>query len=277
MAEHKYRLDSTRKFNILVIGAGGSGSAIFLALPYLHQAMQAWGHPGLNVILMDDDKVSPTNCVRQPFARTDIGANKAVTLVNRVNVFWGTQWKAAPIQFTTQIDLREVDMVIGCVDSRASRKTIHQAVTGKLRTRVRYWLDLGNSASHGQFLLGQPANTNGFPDQRKRSKREDRLPTAAEMWPQIIDTTQPEDALPSCSAVEALERQEPFINQTLAMQALAMLTQLLRYGKLNYHGAFFNAKTGQTNPIPVKHVPPPPRRKQCAARNATTSAGSGRK
>jgi len=57
--------------------------------------------------------------------------------------------------------------------------------------------------------------------------------------------------LPSCSAVEALERQEPFINQTLASSALAMLAQLFRYGKLTHHGAFFNAKTGQMSALPV--------------------------
>jgi len=57
--------------------------------------------------------------------------------------------------------------------------------------------------------------------------------------------------LPSCSAVEALDRQEPFINQTLAATALAMLAQLFRYGKLTHHGGFFNAKTGQMSALPV--------------------------
>jgi hypothetical protein len=59
-----------------------------------------------------------------------------------------------------------------------------------------------------------------------------------------------EDPLPSCFAVEALDRQEPFINQTLALNALAM-GQLFRYGKLTYRGAFFNARTGQTSALPV--------------------------
>jgi PRTRC genetic system ThiF family protein len=252
---HKFRLDTSRRLNVLVVGAGGSGSAIFLALPYLHQAMQAWGHHGLSVTLMDADTVSSTNCVRQPFARTDIGQNKATVLVNRVNLFWGTDWKAAPTQFSKDTDLQDVDLLIGCVDSKASRKVIHQAVTGKRGIRVRYWLDLGNSASHGQFLLGQPANTNGFPSKREKNKREDRLLTAAEKWPSIIDTTTPEDTLPSCSAVEALERQMPFINQNLAMQALAMLTELFRYGQIAYHGAFYNAKTGTSSPIAVPATP----------------------
>lgn len=56
---------------------------------------------------------------------------------------------------------------------------------------------------------------------------------------------------PSCSAVEALERQEPFINQTLAASALAMLARLFRYGRLCHHGGFFDAGTGQMTSIPV--------------------------
>jgi hypothetical protein len=66
-----------------------------------------------------------------------------------------------------------------------------------------------------------------------------------------LDERAGEDPLPSCSAVEALDRQEPFINQTLAASALAMLAQLFRYGKLSHHGAFFNAKTGQMSTLPI--------------------------
>ncbi len=60
-----------------------------------------------------------------------------------------------------------------------------------------------------------------------------------------------EDPLPSCSAIEALDRQEPFINQTLATSALAMLARLFRHGRLKHHGAFFNAATGHMSAIPI--------------------------
>lgn len=259
---HTFTLNSDREFRILVIGAGGTGSAIFLALPYLHQAMRAWGHPGLDVTIMDADTVSETNCVRQPFALTDVGQNKAIVLANRVNLFWGTNWDAAPKRFTATEMFdplyahrgRGFDLVIGCVDSKASRKQIEEYTS---KAHVAYWLDLGNNAASGQFVLGQPKNPhNGNPKAR--------LLTAAELYPEIVDTTTPESDLPSCSAIEALERQEPFINQTLAMQALAMLTQVLRYGSTSYQGAFFNAKTGTTTPIPVTAAAAPTKRRRKA-------------
>lgn len=231
---------------VLVVGAGGTGSGVVLALPYLHQAMLAWGHPfGLAVTLMDADTVTPTNCVRQPFSISDVGQNKAITLISRLNMFWNLYWNALPEFFSDQSEVDEYDVVIGCVDSRASRKVIDEVLTGK-ECSVSYWLDLGNGSSHGQFVLGQPKNA--------ANRGENRLPTASELYPEIIDVELGEDDLPSCSAVEALQRQEPFINQSLAMQSLAMLTQLLRYGKTEYHGGFFNARSGTLQPIGVTEV-----------------------
>jgi PRTRC genetic system ThiF family protein len=219
-----------------------------LGLPYLHQAMKAWGHAyGLEVTLMDGDAVSETNCVRQPFSWSDVGQNKARILINRINLFWGTNWNAQPVSFeetTLRANHdRHPDFVVGCVDTRAARAVIERSVT-KSSSYVAYWLDLGNNASSGQFVLGQPLNA------RNRRKAE-RLRTVSELYPEIADATSGEDPLPSCSAVEALERQEPFINQTLAASALAMLARLFRYGRLGHHGAFFNARTGQMTALPV--------------------------
>ena len=45
-----------RPIRVLVVGAGGTGSAILMGLPYLDQAMRVWGHPyGLQVCMMDGD------------------------------------------------------------------------------------------------------------------------------------------------------------------------------------------------------------------------------
>jgi hypothetical protein len=107
-----------------------------------------------------------------------------------------------------------------------------------------YWLDLGNNASSGQFILGQPRNSSN-------TKKKDRLPTVAELYPEILKSDEKEDDQPSCSAAEALTRQEPFINQNLAYQALAMLTQLLRHGSVSYQGGFCNLTTGRLVPLPI--------------------------
>ena len=163
---------------MLVVGCGGTGSSIIGGLPYLHQAMLAQGHPyGLRVTVMDGDTISPFNCVRQPFSQGEIGLYKGIVLVNRINLFWGLSWKAIPRALTAQTlaasyagygepTLRP-DIVVGCVDTRAARAIIAKSTAGL--SAVSYWLDLGNSSSSGQFVLGEPQNV--FGNRRSGSRR----------------------------------------------------------------------------------------------------------
>jgi hypothetical protein len=85
-----------------------------------------------------------------------------------------------------------------CLIVRIARATIRDAVGN--RSTVSYWLDLGNNADSGQFILGEPLN-----ERNRRSKL--RLRTAAESYPEIVDPTLDNDGEPSCSAAAALERQ----------------------------------------------------------------------
>ena len=83
--------------------------------------------------------------------------------------------------------------------------------------------DLEQSGRRAIFVLGQPENS-------RNKSVELRLPTAADLFPELVDPRlDREDTLPSCSALESLEWQEPFVNQTLAYQALSMLARLFRY------------------------------------------------
>ncbi len=227
---------------ITVVGCGGTGSAVASGLPYLHQAMLALGHPGgLDVTLVDGDRISRINCVRQPFSESEIGLHKATVLATRLNLFWGLGWKGTP-QFLDEGWREETDIVIGCVDSRKARNMI---LGSQAYWNSHYWLDLGNNASTGQFVLGQPENG-------KNKKCHMRLPTVADLFPEIVNPRlDKKDRLPSCSSVEALQRQEPFINQTVAYHALALLARLFRYGRLLHHGGFINLATGRISPLPV--------------------------
>ncbi len=240
-----------RQVRVLVVGCGGTGSAVVAGLPYLHQSLMAWGHPGgLHVTVMDGDAISPFNCIRQPFARSEIGHNKAVVLVNRLNLFWGFRWEAVPghLKPGTFIsrnycgdDLR-AHIVIGCVDTRVARAAIRDAVSNW--SSVSYAIDLGNSSDTGQFILGEPLN-----ERNRRSRL--RLRTASELFPEICDPALDDETEPSCSALEALERQSAFVNSTLAQHALALLGRLFRQGEINYHGGFLNLATGATSVIRI--------------------------
>ena len=134
---------------------------------------------GLEVVMMDADTVSETNCVRQPFSTSDIGQNKATVLINRINLFWGTNWSAIPNHFHARSFDRNQDrcpdLVIGCVDTRAARKAIEDSFSRAL-SRTCYWLDLGNNAASGQYVLGQPLNA-------RNRRKADRLRTVERTLP----------------------------------------------------------------------------------------------
>ncbi len=234
----------SKRLEGLLIGCGGTGSTMATGLVFLHQAMLAFGHPkGLQVTLVDGDRISRANCVRQPFSESEIGLYKADVLATRINLFWGLAWESDVRFLDRQWNLPTTpDIIISCVDTRLARKLITETDAYK---NALYWLDLGNNAETGQFVLGQPRATT-LPEGRIR------LPNVADLFPEIIDPRlDAKDKLPSCSALEALESQSPFVNQTLAYQALAMLARLFRYGKLTYHGAFANLATGRVSSLPV--------------------------
>jgi hypothetical protein len=112
-----------------------------------------------------------------------------------------------------------------------------EGLTDRSRRPFRYAnqlpfrLDLGNNADSGQFVLGEPLN-------RRNRRHRLRLRTVSELFPEVIQGELDGDSLPSCSAAEALDRQEPFVNPTLANHALALLARLFRYGMISCHGGF---------------------------------------
>src|SRR5260370_10899919 len=140
-----------KKVQVTVVGCGGTGSTIAAGLPYLHQALIALGHPnGLDVTLVDGDRISRANCVRQPFSESEIGLYKATVLATRINVFWGLGWKGIPT-FLDERWREQTDILVGCVDSRAARRAM---IGSCAYWNCCYWLDLGNNADCGQCFLG---------------------------------------------------------------------------------------------------------------------------
>ena len=162
-------------------------------------------------------------------------------LVNRLNAYYGFSWDAAPA--TWRRSGRAPGIVISCVDSAKARREIGAGVEGI--ENLYYWLDLGNRAEDGQAVLGCPVW-----DDKHRANYPERLPTIIELFPELMAMKR-EDTAPSCSLAEALERQHLFVNQAVVTPALQILWQLLRFGKIDWHGAFVNLRTGRTMPLPV--------------------------
>lgn len=230
-----------RPLRTLVVGAGGTGSKVVIGLKSIHQGLVALGFSGLSVVLADGDTVSESNLVRQSFYPSDVGLNKAVVLINRLNISCGLSWKAYPqeIDGSYSHGYDRPELVIDCVDTRKARAAIAEGLE-----YVRYFISSGNLSDTGQVVLGQPL---GYYNTRKK----ERLRTAYELFPELCDTSIPEDDAPSCSTLEALERQDLLVNDFASVIILNLLWQLLRHGTLAHHGAFYSLKTGSVRPIPI--------------------------
>lgn len=238
------RLASQDAVEVVVVGAGGTGSQVVTALAQMQHALVALGHAGLNVLVVDDDIVSEANIGRQWFFPGDVGQYKASVLVQRVNLTMGTNWQSEPSKLTASCRLR-APLVIGCVDTRVARFNIMRAME-EGRGGRGYYLDFGNRQYTGQVVLGEVTNA------RRRTNPHDKLPHVGELFPEVMDpdVVDPDEG-PSCSLAEALRKQSLFINRTLVAHGMAMLWELFHVGRLEHHGVFVNLKSGRTTSLAV--------------------------
>lgn len=237
----RYLLNPQHKITIELVGMGGTGSQVLNNLGRLNMALMGLGHPGLHVRAWDSDTVSDANLGRQLFSPADLGLFKSTVLVSRVNRFFGTEWEAMNTKFSCQ---KMGNIIITCVDTAVTRVSISEKLKvykhkGESFDYPFYWLDLGNLQHTGQCVLGT------INEARKNS-----LKNVVQLFPQIKKIKEEKQG-PSCSLAEALEKQDLFINSTLAQFGCNLLWKLLREGELRYHGCYVNLKTLSVNPIKI--------------------------
>ncbi|MBZ9714485.1 PRTRC system ThiF family protein [Deinococcus multiflagellatus] len=281
---HHLKFDPFTLLHVTVVGAGGTGSHLVVLLTELHKCIQALGGQGLMVTVFDPDEVSETNVLRQNYHRQDIGRNKAVTLVSRINLACGTGWLARPSIYTGselvvrgQYSAATPHILFTCTDQNAARRQIGAAFG---RSGKGYWIDTGNTRTTGQVLLSEPTS------------KEPHLPSPLKEYGELL-ADDDQDA-PSCSALEALTRQDLMVNREVAVKAAGLLWRLLRNGAVNHRGLIVNVQDGITLPKPIEagmvpayaappvglipvEVPPPapvPAPKRRASRRRATPPGA---
>jgi|SRR5579884_473738 len=228
-----------------LVGCGGTGSALAGRLVFLNQTLLALGHPGISVTVYDPDHVTEANVGRQLFYREDIGHPKATILITRINQCTGFSWAAEPRRYPPSRD-REAALVITAVDTGKARVTIGNALRVSGRDCI-YWLDCGNSQQNGQVILGTSRAVN----QPEREDTIDRLPTVLDLYPEIGDPEGEKESGPSCSLAEAIEQQDLYINQFVALEASQLLWSAFRRGYIDYSVAYVSLQPRNTRVLPI--------------------------
>ncbi|REC61801.1 PRTRC system ThiF family protein [Chryseobacterium pennae] len=253
-------MNPVNPIRVNVIGAGGTGSKFMTCLMEINHSLIELGHPGLQVHLWDDDIISSANIGRQRFAESERGLNKSVAIINRLNRWSGTNWKAETQKFQRDIDgnIPEnagASIYVSCTDTVASRFEIAEIIKqlnkqySYRRDRAKYWLDLGNTKYSGQAILST-VGTIKQPDSKK-FKTFGTLPSIIDEYGTLMTEAEPEDDTPSCSMAESLQKQDLFINASLAQMGASLLWNLFLFGMTENRGFFHNLKNFQTQPISV--------------------------
>lgn len=252
-----YLINPTNPITVNLIGAGGTGSKVLTALMEMNHSLIELGHAGLSVRLWDDDIVTDANLGRQRFAPCEVGLYKSAALINRINRFMGTDWKAETARFEKDPLGRlprntGAVIYISCVDSAHSRFEIadilHQQKNRSYhRDAPKYWMDFGNSQHTGQVIL----STVGEIAQPKSEKFEtvDSLPFVTEEFAELLRQSEEKDDTPSCSLAEAIDKQDLYINSTLAQMGCSLMWGLFRNGMTDTRGFFLNLKNFQSHPL----------------------------
>jgi PRTRC genetic system ThiF family protein len=246
----EHRIDPAlleKRVMVHLVGVGGNGAQMAACLARLDIAMRALGHPGgLHVMAFDADRVSEANVGRQLYSRADLGQYKSVVTVHRLNLFYGFDWEAVPARYEDRKEAGvsiDPDVVVSCVDTRAARRALHEALLGADNAPA-YWLDLGNKEATAQVLLGEPRT-------KRRRAGDLRLPCITELFPELLDPSIPDDNTPSCSVRMSLASQGLFINDVVVRMGAQLLYEIFSQGRLRHHGVVMNLESKRCGPVEV--------------------------
>jgi len=246
---HEKFLSSQHRINVLVIGAGGTGSHVLTALSTVNSLMEHEGRAGLNVSVFDDDIVSEANLVRGAFGRADVRTYKGATLISRLNAYFGTDWEAYHTQYPCDDSLYSVkpDLLITCVDTGKAREEIYNYLTKNPDKTPVYWLDFGNRKESAQVVLGS------FGSVAQPNSEYDTtsvLPTILDLFPNLSKFDD-EDNTPSCSLAESLRKQGPFINAMVAKMGINLLCRFLMNHYTETGGVMVELSGCSMSPLPL--------------------------
>lgn len=228
------RFPADYRIGIIVIGIGGTGSALALSLARLVYHARRRGYD-VDLTFMDGDVVEERNVGRQYFAPCDVVRNKAEVMAEWLNQDWGLEIAAKKSFVDGETYLNHVMpqdflFLIGCVDNAEARRQIARLVK---KSHKRWWIDSGNDRYNGQVLVGNVGKgkisddsvwpgmglTNSVPAPNLQAPEilKDLVPTPNEVG----------NGDPSCADLVATDDQGLHINQQMAVIVVQYLYNIV--------------------------------------------------
>lgn len=233
--EPTYRvvLGDVKRFRIMLVGVGGTGSTLALFLAELAFHAQQKKGIQIEITLVDNDIIEAQNVGRQHFAASSAlmgNVPKCVDLAARLNAAYGLGLTAWPVKYEAGLardwfhhgvnGYAQAHLIIGCVDNYLGRYEIAKTVTA---FDGRIWaLDSGNEQNSGQILIGNLTDTS----QIKLDKLGlcSGLPSPYVQEPDLLEPD-PDTQDQSCAEMALAETQSLMVNRmaaTIAAQYAAV-------------------------------------------------------
>ncbi len=244
--QYKVVFGEVSLFRILLVGVGGTGSALALALAGLmHHARQKGIR--IELTLVDDDKIEDKNIGRQEFGVASSlmgGVYKCSDMALRMNAAYGLDMVAWPECYAADLGTAwvkhgrdRVHLIIGCVDNHLGRQEIAKTVA---QFNGRVWaLDSGNAEFNGQVLIGNTTDVGSI--QFDRLGLCTGLPSPYLQEPRLL---QPEEVAQPLSCAEMAQREEQslMVNRFAAAIAAQYVANMALSRQIVQMGTAFNLK-----------------------------------
>jgi PRTRC genetic system ThiF family protein len=251
------------RLRLVLVGCGGTGS--WLAPSIVRLAVELLnGGKAVEVTFIDPDRVETKNIPRQNFCGAELISNKAKALAVRYGMAWGLDIRAIPDRFEDHhlppsygYDTT-LNVVVGCVDNAAARKSIAAAVRQRNEglakanhTPQTWWLDCGNASESGQVLLGAAPSVEELAGAFSPPSVCRTLPYPALQRPELLEALPEEltDTNLSCAEMAVLNAQSLMVNQAVAAVAADYLLRLLVTGDLRKFATYLDLAAGSARSL----------------------------
>jgi len=207
---------------ILQIGAGGTGSAL---VPLLARLISSERGLTFEYLIVDGDRVTISNIIRQNFIKTDIGKPKAEVLTQRYGSAFGVNLSCIPKYYdeavAEKVKLNDFDIVVGCVDNNKTRAFISTQLSKLDRHNRPTYIDSGNELIGGQTFIQGKLNDSYYG------------PKLLEVYPEIANQDNKSER--SCTEDLANGTQRLTTNQTAAVFLFNVIDQFIHNVRIPYY------------------------------------------
>lgn len=237
-------LPAAERLTVVLVGVGGTGSALAPALARLACLLRSKGVE-LEMLFVDHDTIQHRNVLRQNYSEFEVGYPKVDALSFRLSAVFGLRITAISAslsaerfdEWTAGCDRRTgVNLIISAVDNHLARREIAKVVTAQ--NGRWYCLEAGNEHSSGQVLLGNATDPNAIKFDKLGLCT--GLPSPYLQEPLLLEPPPADVNALSCADLTLREEQSPVVNQMVAAIAADYVYQFLVRRELVQMASYFS-------------------------------------